>query len=112
MKLKSDFNEYQEQCHTTAIYPDSMALPYLAMGLVGEAGEVANKVKKVLRDDGGVLSPEKARELVSEIGDVLWYCAELSMVLGYSLQEVADMNLAKLQSRAASGKLKGQGDER
>ena len=79
---------------------------------MGEAGEIANKVKKVLRDKGGVLGVETARMIVSEIGDLLWYCAELGGFLGYSLEEIVKNNLAKLDARKQEGTLQGNGDMR
>lgn len=86
----------------------------------GEAGEVADKVKKVIRDavllvdeEGAiVLSHDKRIELAKEIGDVLWYCATLSYDLGFKLDDVAQMNINKLKSRQERGKLSGSGDNR
>ena len=106
------FNEYQEKAHKTAVYPQEKWLEYLTLGLVGEAGEVANKVKKVLRDDGGILSFEKGKDLGKELGDIQWYLSELSYMLGKNLNDVAEDNLIKLESRLERGKIAGSGDNR
>ncbi len=91
-----DMNEYQEQTTRTAIYNTTSAidqttaqLAYVVMGLVGEAGEVANKLKKVIRDGGGVVTPEKRDELVDELGDVFWYLAQCCEKLDVGLEYVA-----------------------
>lgn len=107
-----ELNEYQKKALETAIYPREYKGIYPVLGLTGEAGEVADKVKKVLRDNGGVFSPEKSLEIAKEIGDVLWYIATLSHDLGYSLEEIAQMNYEKLHSRAERGKIGGSGDNR
>ena len=108
-----NFKEYQEQSRTTAIYPDvGDNFVYPTLGLAGEAGEVADKMKKVIRDDGGELSEEKRQEMKKEIGDVLWYIAQLSSELGLALDDVASSNLEKLLSRKERGKLGGSGDNR
>ena len=75
-------NEYQEKALETAIYPKEYKVVYPALGMAGEAGEVADKVKKVIRDNNGEISKEKALEIAKEIGDVLWYCATLANDLG------------------------------
>lgn len=114
-------NEYQRNALETAIYPADQKIIYPTLGLAGEAGEVADKVKKIIRDtevirdkDSGamILNDEQRRQLALEIGDVLWYCATLSYDLGYTLQQVADMNYEKLKSRQERGKIHGSGDER
>lgn len=104
--------EYQKAALTTAVYPADYRVVYPALGMNGEAGEVADKVKKVIRDNGAVLTDEKKREIAKEIGDVMWYCATLANDLGYSLEEVGEMNIAKLQSRKERGMLGGSGDNR
>lgn len=106
-------NEYQEHALETAVYPEKYKVVYPALGLAGEAGETADKIKKVLRgDDGGVLTDEKRQAVAMEIGDVLWYCATLAHDLGYDLDTIAQMNYAKLKSRQERGKLSGSGDNR
>jgi NTP pyrophosphatase (non-canonical NTP hydrolase) len=107
------FQEYQEESRKTAIYPNKdNNFIYPTLGLAGEAGEVAEKIKKVLRDGNGIVSPEKKEELTKELGDVLWYVANLSKELGISLEDVAKNNIEKLQSRQQRGELHGSGDNR
>lgn len=103
---------YQLEARTTAIYPSETKVIYPALGLAGEAGEICNKTKKILRDDAGNLTDEKRSQLVDELGDVLWYVANLATDLGVTLEEVARLNLAKLNSRKERGTLKGSGDNR
>lgn len=105
-------NEYQAAALTTAVYPEDKRIIYPALGMCGEAGEVADKVKKVIRDNNQQFTDEKKREIAKEIGDVLWYCATLSHDLGFTLEEVAQMNIDKLQSRKERGTLSGSGDNR
>ena len=100
-------SSYQKMASVTAIYPTQHAITYPALGLAGEAGEVANKVKKIIRD--GKL--DKAA-LKGEIGDCLWYIAVLCRDLNIDLGDVAKANLEKLQDRKARGTLKGSGDTR
>jgi NTP pyrophosphatase (non-canonical NTP hydrolase) len=107
-----ELNEYQRGAHKTAKYPKDQALTYASLGLVGESGEIANKVKKVIRDDYNILTDERKSELQAELGDVLWYLAELSTILGVSLNKIAKDNLEKLESRARRGKIQGAGDSR
>ena len=111
------FDDYQQLTATTAIYPEAgsgsaQALAYVALGLVGEAGEVANKVKKVLRDSNGEVSDEVREALVGELGDVMWYLARLATELQTSSGNVAQENLNKLLSRKERGVLGGSGDQR
>ena len=100
------FDEYQEFARSTAIYPEDCKVTYPALGLCGEAGEVAEKVKKNIRDgkflDGVGL----------ELGDVLWYISALADDLGVTLEEIAQANVDKLQSRKDRGKIGGSGDNR
>ena len=107
-----NLNEYQDKAKETAKYPTEMGITYTTLGLTGEAGEVADKVKKIIRDNGGVLTQEKKLEIAKEVGDVLWYVAMLSAELGYTLNEIAWMNYNKLHSRAERGKIGGSGDNR
>ena len=106
-----NFNEYQEMAKTTAIYDKKHQILYPALGLAGEAGEVANKVKKLIRD--GYENNKDYREALShEIGDVLWYCAVLADDVGFKLADIANNNLVKLKDRQARGVIGGSGDKR
>ena len=108
-----DLNDYQRESRKTALYPEvgSNAI-YPTLGLVGEAGEVADKVKKILRDRNGVFDKKSKEAIKLELGDVLWYLSQLSSELGYELEEVAHANLQKLISRKCRGKIHGEGDNR
>ncbi len=102
-----DMDKYQQQAATTAIYDQKHAIIYPALGLAAEAGEVANKVKKIMRD--GQLDREG---IASEIGDCLWYIAALCRDLNIDMEKVAYENLEKLHSRQKRGTLRGNGDKR
>lgn len=108
-----NFSEYQADAGRTAFYPHRGAnIVYPALGLAGEAGEVANKVKKVQRDHKGVLNEEMRAAIADELGDVLWYVAACCGEIGFSMNHVANMNLQKLEKRAEADKLTGSGDKR
>lgn len=108
-----DLNNYQKSAKKTAIYPNiGRNFLYPTLGLVGEAGEIANKVKKIIRDDGGKVTKAKRDELFAEIGDVLWYMAQLSTELKLKLSDIAKYNLKKLSQRKKEDKLHGSGDNR
>lgn len=108
-----DFNHYQAMARTTAIYPNlGDNLWYPALGLVGEAGEVAEKIKKIYRDSEGIISSKTVEQLSGELGDVLWYIANLASELGLELELVAARNLYKLSERKNRGTLHGSGDNR
>lgn len=107
------FEEYQKTSRRFAIYPNSgNNISYPTLGLANEAGEVAGKVKKVFRDGTGIPTDEEKEKIADEIGDVLWYCAQLATELGYSLSGIAGNNIDKLSSRMERGKLGGSGDTR
>ena len=107
------FDEYQEKSRETAVYPDQGDnFVYPTLGLVGEAGEIAEKVKKVIRDNGGKLDEERKVALTKELGDVLWYLSQLATELKVSLNEIADINIKKLQDRHQRDAIKGSGDDR
>lgn len=109
----SSFQHYQEKTRETAIYPEDQALEYLALGLNGEAGEVAEKIKKYVRGDNIQLdTPEGQKKLARELGDVLWYLTRLVDELDAELEEVVQSNLDKLFDRQERGKLQGSGDNR
>ena len=103
--MTADF--YEERASLTAIYPKEKALEYLALGLTSEAGEVAGKVKKLIRDGKG-----DKKAIASEIGDVLWYCAMLAKETEVPLNDIMKDNLKKLYSRKERGTLQGSGDNR
>ncbi|MEZ5931466.1 MAG: nucleoside triphosphate pyrophosphohydrolase family protein [Alphaproteobacteria bacterium] len=107
-----DFNAYQNAARKTALYADAYRVTYPALGLASEAGEVAGKVKKVLRDRGGDFSEDQIAAIGDELGDVLWYVATLAADLGLPLNEIASHNIEKLQSRLDRGTLQGDGDVR
>lgn len=116
------FNLYQEN----AVVTDTMLIGvtakdltgsvndlwYPTCGLTNEAGEVAGKVKKIARDNQGLVTPEKKEALAHELGDVLWYLSAMATRIGYTLEEIAAMNMSKLKDRMDRGVLKGDGDNR
>jgi len=107
------FSDYQRECITTAKYPGIGAnFTYPTLGMCGETGEVAEKIKKVIRDSDGKVTPERKEELKKEIGDVLWYVAMLCTELRLELGDVALVNIKKLKSRIERGVIKGDGDNR
>ena len=108
----SDFNSYQRTATKTSIYPAEHKILYPALGLAGEAGEVANKVKKVMRDGVENQADDWKEQIASEIGDVLWYCAALATDLNMQLGMIAALNEKKLRDRYDRGKLNGSGDNR
>lgn len=108
-----NFTDYQTKSRATAKYPViGQGVIYPTLGLVNEAGEVAGKIKKVFRDKDGQISAETREALKAELGDVLWYLAQVATELDLSLDEVAEANLAKLLDRQARGKIQGDGDHR
>jgi NTP pyrophosphatase (non-canonical NTP hydrolase) len=108
-----DFSDYQGKSRKTAKYP-AIGHPviYPVLGLVNEAGEVAGKIKKVFRDRDGQISEETRQALKAELGDVLWYIAQVATELNLSLDEIAEHNIAKLYDRRERGKIQGDGDNR
>ena len=114
-----EIDYYQEQTTSTAVYtttsaitPDTAQLAYVVMGLVGEAGEVANKVKKIIRDKNGVIDETTKRDLIDELGDVFWYLAQCAEKIDVDLSVVAMTNLRKLAERKKNKTLQGSGDTR
>ena len=108
-----ELNQYQMESRRTALYPEVGNNPiYPTLGLVGESGEVADKVKKIIRDKNGIFDNESKQDIKLELGDVLWYVAQLTTELGFDLEDVANSNLLKLNSRKIRGKIKGSGDDR
>ncbi len=107
------FDEYQKKSRETAIYYDKdNNYIYPTLGLVGEAGEIAEKIKKVLRDNGGIIDDKAKTEISKELGDVLWYVSQLSTEIGLSLEDIAVSNIDKLMSRKERGAIHGDGDNR
>lgn len=106
-KPVNDLNDYQKKAVSFAVYPATHKILYPTLGLCGEAGEVAEKVKKQIRD--GVFSNY---ELAKELGDVLWYLSNTANDIGYSLKEIANLNIDKLTSRKNRNVIKGSGDNR
>jgi NTP pyrophosphatase (non-canonical NTP hydrolase) len=107
-----ELSDYQRVSRQTAAYPREAWLTYPALGLAGEAGEVAEHAKKAIRDDGGRVTPERRAAAAKELGDVLWYVAQLATELDLDLDEIAQANLDKLLSRQQRGVLSGSGDDR
>jgi|SRR3990170_8275883 len=108
-----NFTDYQTKSRRTAKYPAiGHSVIYPMLGLTNEAGEVAGKIKKVFRDKQGVIGEVEREALKSELGDVLWYLAQVCTELGLSLDEVAEANIAKLFDRLKRGVIKGDGDNR
>jgi NTP pyrophosphatase (non-canonical NTP hydrolase) len=105
-----ELNDYQAEAIQTAIYPKEDRLTYTVLGLVGEAGEVAEKIKKMMRDETSL--EECHSGLLLELGDVLWYVANMADELGSSLDEVATLNLIKVKDRFQRNRISGSGDNR
>ena len=108
-----DFDNYQIEARKTAVYPNKdKNFIYPTLGLVGESGEVAEKIKKILRDKNGTFDNESKLALKKELGDVLWYLSNLCDELNFSLSDVARINLEKLNLRLTTNKISGSGDNR
>lgn len=112
LKENLSLNAYQQAALKTAIYPNDNNISYLALSLCGEAGEIADKVKKVLRDKDGRFYQPDIHAIANELGDVFWYAANLAHVLGYKLSDIAQLNIDKINSRMERGTLHGSGDTR
>lgn len=107
------FSEYQQKSRRTAAYPSiGHSVIYPTLGLVNEAGEVAGKIKKIFRDKAGQISETDRQALQAELGDVLWYLAQMATELNLSLDEIAEHNLEKLLDRQQRGVIGGEGDNR
>ncbi|KXK13141.1 MAG: MazG nucleotide pyrophosphohydrolase [Chloroflexi bacterium OLB14] len=108
-----NFTDYQQKSRATAKYPViGHGVIYPTLGLVNEAGEVSGKIKKIFRDKDGVIGEAEKEALKAELGDVLWYIAQVCSELNLSLDEVAQANIEKLLDRQARGKIQGDGDNR
>ena len=106
------FNEFQEKALSTVNYSVGNKIIYPALGLCGESGEVAEKIKKTIRDKEGKFTPEISLEIAKELGDVLWYITSLGNDLGFSLEEIANLNNEKTLSRKNRNVISGNGDNR
>jgi NTP pyrophosphatase (non-canonical NTP hydrolase) len=111
-KKISDLDMYQQVAKTTAIYPREQAIIYPTLGLTGEAGEVANKVKKIIRDGSNSKDEKLVSEIKAEIGDCLWYIAVLADDFDIKLSDIASANLEKLAIRKKNNTIHGSGDNR
>jgi len=111
-KKISDLDMYQQVAKTTAIYPREQAIIYPTLGLTGEAGEVANKVKKIIRDGSDSKDEKLVSEIKAEIGDCLWYIAVLANDFDIKLSDIASTNLEKLANRKKNNTIHGSGDTR
>ena len=111
-KRISDLDMYQQVAKTTAIYPREQAIIYPTLGLTGEAGEVANKVKKIIRDGTNKNNENLVQEISAEIGDCLWYISVLADDIGVKLSDIANGNIEKLANRKKKGTIHGSGDTR
>lgn len=108
-----NFEEYQAASRKTVVYPNpGHNFIYPTLGLAGEAGEVAEKIKKLIRDNDGVVDDQKKEEIEKELGDVLWYVSQLATEFNLSLDQIADKNIKKLYSRLDRGVIHGNGDNR
>jgi NTP pyrophosphatase (non-canonical NTP hydrolase) len=108
-----DISDYQLRSRATAVYPGAGEnLLYPTLGLCGEAGEVAEKIKKMIRDDAGVLTEERRAALSKELGDVLWYLTQIATEADLELDAIAEANIEKLSSRQRRNVLQGSGDDR
>ena len=103
-------NDYQNLARATAVYPSKLGIYYTTLGLTGEAGEVAEKIKKMIRDNTPL--DDCQTPVMNELGDVLWYVANLAHEMGLTLEEIAEANILKLESRLSRGTIHGSGDER
>jgi NTP pyrophosphatase (non-canonical NTP hydrolase) len=107
------FSDYQRESRKTwMLVRTDHPIVYPTLGLVNEAGELAGKVKKIFRDKQGVISDQDREELTLELGDVLWYLAQICTELDVSLDDVAEANIDKLRSRLERGAIQGEGDHR
>jgi len=105
-------SDYQLWTERTAIYPKNESIIYTTIGLANEAGECLGVVKKMMRDDGNVLTEEKRQKLIAELGDVCWYMARVCTELGVSMEDVFEMNMKKLEDRLKRNVIQGSGDNR
>lgn len=105
-------NEYQKKAFSNVIFPNNSSIVYPTLGLNGEAGEVAEKVKKVLRNKKGIFSDKDRKDIALELGDCLWYVSAIAKGINMTLEQIALLNINKINSRMVRDKLKGNGDKR
>ena len=111
--MQLDFNEYQKRASKTAIYPNiGKNLTYPVIGLCGETGELANKFGKTIRDSNGIVTEDAREEMLSELGDILWFLSQTCTELNCTLEDVAEQNLDKLTLRKENDTINGRGDDR
>lgn len=106
------FNDYQKAASKFNKINEEHKLWYLPLGICGESGEIANKVKKIIRDHGYRINPEISGEIADELGDVLWYLSEMARFFGFNLEYLAEKNIIKLKDREQRNKIGGSGDKR
>lgn len=106
------FKQYSNKAQEFAIYNRDLGVYYLILGLCGETGEVADKLKKIYRDKGGLITEEDKKSIAYELGDVLWYLTNIANELGVSIEDIAKLNLTKLYKRKENGTIHGDGDNR
>ena len=111
-ELSMTFDQYETEASSTRIYNEGIKVIYPTIGLAGETGEVADKVKKVIRDHCGNFDESNRKEIAKELGDVLWYLTSIANDLGYSLEDIAKMNIEKIKSRQRRDVIHGEGDNR
>lgn len=107
-----ELNSYQEEALKNKVYGYGDKITYPALGLANETGEVLGKIKKILRDNDGIFTDKNLYEVAKELGDVLWYVAALADDIGYSLEDIAKLNITKLTDRRSRGVIQGDGDNR
>lgn len=113
INASKNINYYQKFTATTDIYPnDAFNIGYKALGLVGEAGETADKIKKIYRDKNGIFNATDEMEIAKELGDCLWYISRLTEALGFNMSDIININVDKLTKRKAENKIHGNGDNR
>lgn len=107
-----ELNKYQKEAKKTAVWPSIFGIIYPTLALSGEAGEFSEQVKKMLRDDGAVITPERRERMIAELGDILWYISAIADELNVNLDDVATENLQKLENRKTRDKIHGDGSNR
>ena len=110
-----NLKEYQKESIKNIIYPRNTqieAISYCGLGLAEEAGEVVGKIKKIIRDNNGMITTDRVEAISLELGDVMWYVAALANELNLDLEDIAIKNVEKLNKRVEKGTLKGSGDNR